>query len=80
MLGERRGDAGRANAELGGGVRKQSASLGTDHRRPWATWEIDAQSGRAPRELSKRPEIRQEQGTRIAPALAAERAAELSPR
>jgi hypothetical protein len=47
LLGEGAGDAGRANAELAGGVRKQSGSLGTDHRRVWATWEIDAQPGRA---------------------------------
>jgi hypothetical protein len=29
LLGEGAGDAARANAELGGGVRKQSGSLGT---------------------------------------------------
>ena len=47
LLGDGAGDAGRANAEHGGGVRKQSGSPGTRTCRLWATWEIDAPAGQS---------------------------------
>ena len=53
LLGEGAADAGRApTPNLAAAIGSSPAASGPDHRRLWATWEIDAQPGRAPFELS----------------------------